>query len=115
LSPNNDIKLFLIANIHASPNLVVEKNKINLDSNEFGSLYFVERTCHPRNEKQKSIKTIAIKEFMLVINLELFKCKRKFLFLYDTKLRKDDNYTKICYWNHIFSKEILFQYDRNTI
>lgn len=28
LSPNYDLKLFVIANIYASPNLVVEKKKI---------------------------------------------------------------------------------------
>jgi hypothetical protein len=31
---------------------------------------------HPRNEKQKSTKKIAIKEFMLVINLELIIVQR---------------------------------------
>jgi hypothetical protein len=68
LSPDYDLELFVIANIYASPHLVVEKKRIHLDSNEFGSLYLVGGMSHPRNEKQKSTKTIAIKEFLLMIN-----------------------------------------------
>jgi len=54
----------------------LKKKKFNLDSNEFGSLYLVGGTGHPRNEKQKSTKTIAIKEFMLVINFKLIIVQR---------------------------------------
>jgi len=39
------------------------KKKFNLDSNKFGSLYLVGGMGHPRDEKQKSTKKIAIKEF----------------------------------------------------
>jgi hypothetical protein len=60
--------------------LLLKKIKINLDSNEFGSLYLVGRTCHPRNEKQKSTKKIAIKEFLLLIIWNCLNAAGKFYF-----------------------------------
>jgi hypothetical protein len=57
--------------------LLLKKKEFNLDSNEFGSLYLVGGMSHPRDEKKKSTKKIAIKEFMLVINLELIIVQRQ--------------------------------------